>query len=122
MNLKVLTRALYESWGKDTAYKDDKDKWTEANRGAGQCAITAMIVYDYFGGEIYRGYSKKDCLYHYWNMIDGKKVDLTASQFQKEIYFDKIVLKKKDQLLKIANVRQRYHILKERVDNYIAER
>ncbi|KAI4452197.1 hypothetical protein C823_006779 [Eubacterium plexicaudatum ASF492] len=90
MNLKVLTRALYESWGKDTAYKDDKDKWTEANRGAGQCAITAMIVYDYFGGEIYRGYSKKDCLYHYWNMIDGKKLILLQVSFKKKFILTKL--------------------------------
>ncbi len=119
MTLDALTQALYESWGKDTAYKNDRGKWTEINRAAGQCTVTAMIINDYFGGKIYRGYSKKNNLYHYWNIIDGKKVDLTASQFDNDIHFDKVVLKKKDQLIKIDNVRKRYYILKGRVDNYL---
>jgi hypothetical protein len=44
--------------GIDTAYKDDVPKWSIDNPAAGQCAVTALIIHDYFGGQIYSGVSQ----------------------------------------------------------------
>ena len=121
MTIDLLLKALNASWTRETAYKDNQQDWTEAKKEIGQCTVTAMIVFDYFGGKIIRGYSEKYNLFHYWNEIDGKKIDLTFNQFigeKDDIIFKKIVVKEKKELMKIGNVRRRYKILKEKVENY----
>lgn len=70
-----LYEVLTHCWQKDTAYPTDQPYWTTRCPSIGQCAITAMLVYDMFGGEMYR------CDNHYYNKIDGHWVDLTARQF-----------------------------------------
>ena len=58
---------------------DDSDK---GNTSIEQCAITSLIVNDFFGGKIMR------CMEpfgnHYYNLIDGKIIDLTIEQFLDE--------------------------------------
>ena len=46
----------------------------------GQCAVTAMIVHDYFGGTIHRIRVDGGGT-HYFNKIDGHYIDLTRDQF-----------------------------------------
>ena len=72
-----LFEVLRYCWKAETAYPSDQKDWTPKIPSYGQCAITAMLVYDLFGGEIYR---TKDHA-HYYNRIDGHWVDLTAEQF-----------------------------------------
>ena len=72
-----LYEALTHSWQANTAYPSDQKYWSREVPSYGQCAITAMLVYDMFGGELYR---TKDHG-HYYNRIDGHWVDLTAHQF-----------------------------------------
>ena len=72
-----LYQILTFCWKAETAYPSDQKDWTEDVPSYGQCAITAMLVYDLFGGEMYR---TKDHS-HYYNRIDGHWVDLTAAQF-----------------------------------------
>ena len=47
MNLLDLEKALKKSWCKETSYCPNE--WNELNPSLGQCAITALIVNDYFG-------------------------------------------------------------------------
>ena len=70
-----LYGVLLHCWKRETAYPSDQQYWTTRCPSIGQCAITAMLVYDMFGGEMYR------CNNHYYNKIDGHWVDLTARQF-----------------------------------------
>ncbi len=119
MTIADLNKALTLSWCRDTAYYSDRKDWSENNKALGQCTVTAMIVYDYFGGIIKRGYSPKYDLYHFWNEINGDKIDLTYSQFSKDkrdISFVDVITRDKKQLLKIANVRNRYRTLKKKVE------
>lgn len=122
MTIDILLSALEKSWIKETAYKTDQENWSVDRKETGQCTVTAILVYDYFGGQIIRGYSKKYNLYHYWNVINGQKYDLTFNQFNGEkddISFVNLVRKEKKDLLKINNVRQRYELLKQRVEYYL---
>ena len=124
MTIIELQNALERSWCIDTAYYSDRAAWSIENKAVGQCTVTAMIVYDFFGGTIIRGYSQKYNLYHFWNVVDGKKIDLTFSQFLKDkndICFTNIVVRRKDQLLKISNVRERYTILRNRVEEELSK-
>jgi hypothetical protein len=108
-----LQKAIKKSWGIDTAYKDDIPKWSTNNSAAGQCAVTALVIYDYFGGQIYSGISQ-DGIVHYWNKIHGVKIDLTRNQFRDTKTFSNITKWQAEDLLQTGNVRERYEILRNR--------
>lgn len=44
---------LRMAWCKETAYPSCQAEWVESDPSYGQCAITAMLVYDMFGGTIH---------------------------------------------------------------------
>lgn len=83
MDIFEFKKLLSECWNKDTCSPGLKDNWSEDNPSLGQCAITALIVNDYFGGKIMRCMSSSGS--HYYNIIDDKVVDLTVEQFLGEI-------------------------------------
>lgn len=58
----------------------DPDHWNEHNPALGQCAVTALIVQDYFGGVLVR--ADNEGVGHYWNRVGGVEIDLTRSQFK----------------------------------------
>lgn len=124
MTINDLENALNATWSVETAYSGDRKYWSSERNSIGQCTVTAMIVYDFFGGKIVRGYSEKYKLFHYWNEINGKKVDLTYNQFsydKSDIEFTKIIYKSKENLMKIGSVRSRYLLLKRKIDEYFKE-
>ncbi len=69
-----IRAALPLSWSLDTAVQ-----WTEDNPASGQCNVTAAVIHDLFGGEILR--TRLPGVWHYYNRINGERVDLTDSQF-----------------------------------------
>jgi hypothetical protein len=80
--LQHLESTLPRLWSKDTSAVP-KD-WDAGNPALNQCAPTALLVNDLMGGDIVRAtYRQVDssCGQHYFNIIDGEKVDLTAYQF-----------------------------------------
>lgn len=118
MNFYKFKKALAKSWGKDTSYHKDAPKWTSENPALGQCAITALLFNEYFGGKIFSGVSETGIV-HYWNRIFGIKVDLTKQQFQSNLIFKNITVWNRNDLLETGNVAERYNILKQRMlENY----
>lgn len=92
--LVKLELALKRSWNKKTCYPFIKKQWTAENPAFGQCAVTALIVQDFFGGEIL--FCKHQN--HFWNqMPDNAKtqIDLTRSQFPSSVVicFDSTVVR-----------------------------
>lgn len=80
--LPRLLIALKRSWDKETCYPPLQGEWAEKNPAFGQCAVTALIVQDFFGGELLFC----DHQNHAWNKLpDGTEIDLTQSQFPSEI-------------------------------------
>jgi len=69
-----VREALEKAWSIETA-----KQWSSENPANGQCNVTAAVVYDMFGGEILR--TRLPTVWHYYNRIHGKRVDLTDSQF-----------------------------------------
>ena len=57
-----------------------RDEWSKDNKTWGQCSITAFLIQDIFGGEIY-GVLLPDGNYHCYNVIGGRQYDLTIEQF-----------------------------------------
>lgn len=83
MEIRQLKQILIQSWNLETCSPGLRDKWNEENPSIGQCAITALIVNDFFGGKIMRCMASSGS--HYYNIIDDELVDLTVEQFLGEI-------------------------------------
>ena len=122
MNLFELEKVLQKSWSKETSYCPNE--WNQSNPSLGQCAITALIANDYFGGEIVWAEAvlpDGQKISHFFNYINGKEVDLTRSQFPGGTVIPTGIEKKKDfastreYLLSYENKNSRYAALKEKV-------
>ncbi len=111
--MEHVIKAIEKSWGKDTAYHKDAPYWTPENPARGQCAITALLINEYYGGKIISGVSDEG-IYHFWNVINGEKVDLTEEQFDKKLNFNNITTWTREDLLETGDVLERYKILKKR--------
>ncbi len=82
-NLWDMYDALSEIWCAETCPPRLRHKWTKENKTLGQCSITAFLVQDYFGGEVY-GILRSGGNYHCYNVINGLVFDLTSEQFGDE--------------------------------------
>lgn len=79
-NLEEVYAVLRKCWKADTAYPNSQATWKSNDPSFGQCAITAALVCDLFGGTIHRIDTKGGGT-HYFNKIDGQWVDLAYEQF-----------------------------------------
>lgn len=70
-------------WCRKTCAPRMQDEWSEDNRTLGQCSITAFLVQDIYGGEVY-GILRPGGNYHCYNVVDGHVFDLTSEQFGEE--------------------------------------
>ena len=61
-------------------------KWRPDNPAAGQCSVTALVVQDELGGDILK--TDVDGAWHFYNRIDGRRIDFTMSQFDSPIGYD----------------------------------
>ncbi|SFT03599.1 hypothetical protein SAMN05660874_05159 [Saccharopolyspora flava] len=84
-SLLDVERAIRDSWGADTCAPEDVPDWHPGNPARGQCGTTALVLHDFFGGELMCGPVHRDgehVDYHWWNRFgDGLEVDLTREQF-----------------------------------------
>lgn len=79
-NLLELFAVLEQSWQQATAYPACQAEWIETDPSYGQCAVTAMLVHDMFGGTIHKIRVSGGGT-HYFNKLNGIYVDLTREQF-----------------------------------------
>jgi len=78
--LLELFAVLEKCWSKETAYPFCQTEWVPNDPSYGQCAITATLVYDMFGGTIHKIRVSGGGT-HYFNKLNGQYVDLTREQF-----------------------------------------
>lgn len=116
MNLNKLNFILKVCWSKKTCYPGVLNQWSNVNKSLGQCAISSLIVNDYFKGEIYK--TKINGLNHYFNMINDIIIDFTKEQFNFKIKYLNIIRVKREDILKNNNTLKRYYVLKNKVANY----
>lgn len=115
MNIATLKNKLLLVWNAETAL----GSWTSECPSLNQCAVTALIVQDYFGGELLRcKMTNNDS--HYWNRLpDGTEEDLTAEQFN---YIDdkpikeEYIVRDREYVLSFPSTVVRYELLKKRLE------
>ena len=85
VTLEALRVAIRTSWSLETCDPVDAAQWTADNPSRGQCAVTALVVHDFFGGELLEAEVLFDDGsrqgFHYWNRLASGDVDLTSEQF-----------------------------------------
>jgi len=79
-----LYRQIKELWSAETA--SPPAGWSQNSPAKNHCSVTALIVNDYFGGGIVS--TKTVGGTHFYNVIDGRRWDLTVSQFAEPIPYD----------------------------------
>ena len=109
--IEQIMNALYKSWSSDSS-----SKWSQDNPAKGQCGVTALIVNDLLGGEIRKTRLPEG--WHFYNFINGKRYDLTVSQFKEDIlYMD--VPSNRNEAFSDTNEKQ-YNYLKQSAINHLS--
>ncbi len=104
-----LTKAITDSWCRETS--DDPLRWSCANPARGQCLVTALIVQDFFGGDLLT--CTINWVQHFWNLLPNcRELDLTKSQF-KEVFMSETPTKSTRQyILSFSTTRRNYKRLR----------
>lgn len=117
---------LYKAWCKETCHPSYRDKWSPHNPAVGQCLVTALCVQDKYGGDIWSVKVGRNS--HFVNVIDGALHDLTISQFfngqpewfypvsYPQILYRNPQKRNREDLLKNKDTKERYLLLKSRLD------
>jgi hypothetical protein len=85
-------------------------QWTAENPAKGQCVVTALVTNDHLGGDILK--TPVGDQWHFYNRIEGRRVDLTASQFGQPVEYQD-VLSDREEAFSDTNADQ-YRALSER--------
>ena len=106
---------LSEIWCEYTCAPRMRENWSKDNKTCGQCSITAFLVQDIFGGEVY-GVPLGDGNFHCFNVIEDVTFDLTSEQFANQtLDYDHVVLQKRETHLSKNEKLQRYLYLKNKL-------
>jgi len=107
-----LRRSLEKCWSADTSA--NPNQWMPASPAVGQCAVTALIVQDLYGGDLLR--SDVGGSSHYWNRIpSGEEIDLTRDQFGDAVVIPEGSPRDRAYVLSFTKTRRRYALLRERI-------
>jgi hypothetical protein len=109
-----LVQAIQQSWDGETSVAPD---WTESLPSRGQCAVTALVVQDYLGGDLLR--ATVEGTSHYWNRLpDGQIVDLSREQFD---LFEPVNVERRtrEYVLSYPDTADRYRKLALRTRNHL---
>lgn len=103
---------LSECWSKETCAPRLQNKWSKDNKTCGQCSITAFLVQDIFGGEVY-GIETISGI-HCFNKIGDNIFDLTSEQFEnaKDLKYTLDNLQSREAHFSKVEKYQRYLLLK----------
>ena len=106
INIENISEAFEKSWSLNSS-----SKWKQNNPALGQCGVTALVAQDCLGGEIIKTWVVKPeiKLWHYYNLIDGKSVDFTISQFDEPINYDDLP-SNREEAFQDTNTQQYKHL------------
>ena len=123
-SLDQLFGILLEVWRKETAYPScQKDYDGDNDPTYGQCAITATLVCDMFGGTVHKIRVEGGGT-HYFNKINDHYIDLTSDQF--DLYDIPLKYDNNEEVPRKycatnADTQKRYQLLVQSVSKWLAE-
>ena len=113
---------LSEIWCEKTCAPRLRNQWSSLNKTLGQCSITAFLVQDIFGGEVY-GIKREGGNFHCYNVVGTCCFDLTSEQFGDEIlvYENNPIQKREVHFAKKEKL-VRYEYLKQELKQKLGDR
>lgn len=105
-NIELLQDAIKNAWSIKSS-----SKWTIQNPAKGHCGVTALVVNDHLGGEIFKTRLPEG--WHFYNIIEHQRYDFTLSQFSESIIYEDI-LSNRNEAFMDCNEKQ-YMYLKQKV-------
>lgn len=78
---------IKNAWCKESCSPSLRENWPNGNIAKGQCFVTAIAVWETFGGEVFELKISENEI-HYYNVINGEIVDLSSEQFGENITAD----------------------------------
>src|SRR5205809_837581 len=104
---------MFLPWCRETS--SDPGAWTRENLTWGQCAVTALIVQDYLGGDLLR--APVGGSMHYWNLLpNGVELDLTRGQFGPNAVIGESEIREREYVLSFPATVERYELLEKRAE------
>lgn len=123
-SIDQLFGILLEVWCKDTAYPSCQSDYDRNNDPTyGQCAITATLVYDMFGGTIHKIRVNGGGT-HYFNRVENHYIDLTRDQFDLydiDVDYDQNEVVPREYCGRNADTHKRYQLLVHLVSQWLSE-
>ena len=80
-------KKLKKAWCRESCSPSLRENWPNDNIAKGQCFVTAIAVWETFGGEVFELKISENEI-HYYNVINGEIVDLSSKQFGDQITAD----------------------------------
>ena len=121
LDQRHLYDLLSDIWCKETCAPRMQKDWSKNNKTLGQCSITAFLVQDIFGGEVY-GVPLEDGNYHCFNRINDVVFDLTSEQFgNTKLDYINVRLQSREEHFAKKEKYQRYLFLKSKFIDKIKE-
>ncbi len=126
ISLREFRKILPLICDKKTAYC--AREWSKNNPLWGHCAVVALLIQEIFGGDILRASLKgtefAKARFHFWNLLpDKQEADETRIQFRGKFPKGlKTISRKRNQLLRIEQVAQRYNLIRNRLKKELAKR
>lgn len=107
-----LRNLLEHAWSADTSA--DPKNWSKRNPSWGQCAVTALLVQDLFGGKLLR--AELAGVSHYWNLLTtGEEIDLTRDQFGDAFTEGTRTARERSYVMAFPETRRRYELIRSRL-------
>lgn len=104
-----MDKILPKIWSRDTAHPSYRDVWSENNKSAGQCCVTALLVQEIYGGKIFECFVNNKR--HFYNEINGEIRDYTIDQFDGPVVYERVRERTRKSLFKSIDVHSRYNAL-----------
>lgn len=118
-NPRKLYDLLLKIWCADTCAPRMRSNWKKENPTYGQCSITAFLVQDIFGGDVY-GILRDGGNFHCYNVIGNCTFDLTSEQFGNEkISYENNPIQIRDVHFAKEEKKMRYEYLKSKLDEIV---
>ncbi len=109
-------RMLLKLWGPETCAPRMRADWTPQNPTLGQCSITAFLLQDHFGGQVF-GVPLEDGNFHCFNVVGSCVFDLTSEQFgDRQLNYADCPEQFRRVHFAREEKRQRYELLKRKLD------
>lgn len=95
-DIESLAERFVRAWSAETCYPPLKAQWSQKNPALGQCAVTALIVQDLYGG----AFAEDKINNHIWNILpDGSHHDFSRTQFDDHVVIEQTSTKIREEIL-----------------------